>query len=63
MITTKKNAISTLQGYIDEAKAYYDAGCICTYNMFLAQYADALKWYSKFTGKKYEVRDWVVMEV
>lgn len=58
----KKNAVKTLQGYVDEAKVCYEAGCVGAYEMFLAQLADAMKWYARFTGRKYTVKDWQVVE-
>ena len=60
---SKKNAVKTIQSYLDIAKQYSDAGCLVAYDMALGQVADAMKWYSKFTGKKYTIVNWKVAEV
>ena len=60
--TAKVNTVETLQDYLNNAKVCYDAGCVGAYEMFLSQFIDALKWYTRFTGKKYTVKDWKVVE-
>ena len=58
----KKNAVKTIQAYLDIAKQYADTGCVVAYDTALAQVADAIKWYGRFTGKRYTVKGWTVVE-